>query len=292
MKFKYEIKLVSGKIEKKITLDKLPRKLLHLDESRVWNMKNTWVKNKSNNQRIAFLIGYVYEENILKRLLGITGSSFNLSTLTPQLKNETINTIANYHVALNITSHKKDQFYSSSNNRSRNEVITYIDSKRVTRWTDRINRLFAPNFYHDRRDKNFLKGLTFVGKKADTDEENFSEFPSVLGRQLYEYKINPSNKRVENIPIIDLDWPFPDKYYKSIGFAINRFDFCFKNLPVALTNILDPSPNLINTETNTEQIDNTLTLELFANKKNIEDIISEYNAIPTKNLINESFFFI
>ena len=129
-----------------------------------------------------------------------------------------------------------------------------------------------------------------LGKKADI-EENFSEFPSVLGRQLYEYKINPSNKRVENIPIIDLDWPFPDKYYKSIGFAINRFDFCFKNLPVALTNILDPSPNLINTETNTEQIDNTLTLELFANKKNIEDIISEYNAIPTKNLINKSFFY-
>lgn len=145
-------------------------------------MKNTWVKNKSNSQRISFLIGYVYEENILKRLLGITGSSFNLSTLTPQLKNETINTIANYYVALNITSNKKDQFYSSSNNGSRNVVITYIDSKRVTRWTDRINRLFAPNFYHDRRDKNFLKGLTFVGKKADTDEENFSEFPSVLGR--------------------------------------------------------------------------------------------------------------
>ena len=59
---------------------------------------------------------------------------------------------------------------------------------------------------------------------------------------------------------------------------------------IALTNILDPSPNLINTETNTEQIDNTLTLELFANKKNIEDKISEYNAILTKNFINESFF--
>ena len=132
--------------------------------------------------------------------------------------------------------------------------------------------------------------MTFVGKKADIDEENFSEFPSVLGRQLYEYKINPSNKRIENIPIIDLDWPFPDKYYKSIGFTINGFDFCFKNLPAALTNILDPSPNLINTETNTEQIDNTLTLELFASKKNIEDKISEYNTIPTKNFINESFF--
>ena len=143
--------------------------------------------------------------------------------------------------------------------------------------------------YHDRRDKNSLKGLTFVGKEADIDEENFSEFPSVLGRQLHEYKINPSNKRVENIPIIDLDWPFPNKYYKSIGFAINGFDFCFKNLLVALTNILDPSPNLINTETNTEQIDNTLTLESFANKKNIEDKISEYNAIRTKNFINESF---
>ena len=59
---------------------------------------------------------------------------------------------------------------------------------------------------------------------------------------------------------------------------------------IALTNILDPSPNLINTETNTEQIDNTLTLELFANKKNTEDKISQYNAIPTKNFINESFF--
>ena len=62
-------------------------------------MKNTWVKNESSSQRISFLIGYVYEE---KRFLGITGSSFNLSTLTPQLKKETTNTIANYYVALNI----------------------------------------------------------------------------------------------------------------------------------------------------------------------------------------------
>ena len=80
-------------------------------------MKNTWVKNKSNSQRISFLIGYVYKENILKRFLGITGSSFDSSTLKPQLKNET-NTIANYYVTLNITSNRKDQFYSSPNNGS------------------------------------------------------------------------------------------------------------------------------------------------------------------------------
>ena len=99
-------------------------------------------------------------------------------------------------------------------------------------------------------------------------------------------------KNIIGINPNDLDWPFPDKCYNSIGYTVHGFNFKFKNLPNELATIIDPSSNLINTETNTETVDSTLTRELFSKKpKEIEDKIKEYNAIPTKNCINERFFY-
>ena len=56
--------------------------------------------------------------------------------------------------------------------------------------------------------------------------------------------------------------------------------------------ILNPSTNLINTESNLEEVENTLTDGLFfPEKKHIKEKIEGYIAIPTKNSINESYFF-
>ena len=68
--------------------------------------------------------------------------------------------------------------------------------------------------------------------------------------------------------------------------------FKFKNLPNSLSSILNPSHNLINIESNTEQAENNLTEELFfkKKKKDVEEKIAEYKIITTTNFINESYF--
>ena len=84
---------------------------------------------------------------------------------------------------------------------------------------------------------------------------------------MYEYRINRHNKRPLNIHPRDLDWLFPDKFYESIGYAIHGFSFKFKNVSNSLSNILDPSVNLINIESDTEKARNILTEELSSKKK-------------------------
>ena len=54
--------------------------------------------------------------------------------------------------------------------------------------------------------------------------------------------------------------------------------------------ILNPTRYLINTESGTEDIENTLADETFYLIKKIKEKIEEYKAIPTKKFINESYF--
>ena len=90
LKFRYEIKLVS--VQKKMTLDRLTRKMLCLDESRVWNMKMSWTKDKSAfGGRISYLAGYLENEILMKSLMGVTGSSFDFTTVTSSYKNAYLN---------------------------------------------------------------------------------------------------------------------------------------------------------------------------------------------------------
>ena len=135
----------------------------------------------------------------------------------------------------------------------------------------KIQRLFVPKFYHNRRDKNFLKNLIYIGEKKEIDEKYFYEDGTSLGRRLYEYQVDENNKRLINIHPRDLDWPFSDKCYESIGYTIHGFSFKFKNLPNTLSHILNPSDNLINIESNTEQAENNLTEELFFKKKILKE---------------------
>lgn len=58
-----------------------------------------------------------------------------------------------------------------------------------------------------------------------------------------------------------------------------------------IKNILNPQDELINKEKNFESAENSLKEELFfSSRKSLEEKIAEYNAIPTKNFINKSYF--
>ena len=182
----------------------------------------------------------------------------------PEVKTKFLYDLTRQNHASTPNSGNLDEFYSGISNSF--VILIHAFPHTALRFTDRIQRLFVPKFYHDRKDTNFLKGLIYIGEKKETDERYFFEGP-LLGRKLYEYQINRNNKRPLNIHPRDLDWPFPEKFYQSIGFTVHRFLFKFKNLPNSLSSILNRSDNLINIESNTKQAGNILIEELFFKKK-------------------------
>ena len=83
----YNIKIndpASKIIQKRLTLSGSTRKKICCDESRIWNMKSSWKQNKSGTvqSRISYLTGYLENENLLKSMTGITGSSYNFTRLS------------------------------------------------------------------------------------------------------------------------------------------------------------------------------------------------------------------
>ena len=64
-----------------------------------------------------------------------------------------------------------DSFFSGLNGSS--VVLSYFISYAVLRYTEKIQRLFVPKFYHDRRNTNFLYNLKYIGEKKEIDEKFF-----------------------------------------------------------------------------------------------------------------------
>ena len=145
--------------------------------------------------------------------------------------------------------------------------------------------MFVPRFYYDRRNTNFLKNLKLVGVNKEIDEKHFN-LSSALGRKSYEFQ--KKDNSVLNYPIND--FPFPDKYFpESFGYTLHGFSF-IGNGTNDIKQKLNLSSNLINFESNTESEENTLSDETFYPVvKNLKEKIAEYNAVPTKNFINESY---
>ena len=89
----------------------------------------------------------------------------------------------------------------------------------------------------------------------------------------------------------DIDWPFPDEYFKSIGLTVSRFQFLQPNLPILLKSFFLPSANLINTEPVTEEVITVQTqYSFYPEQESIEEIIKKYKDVPTFYFINESYF--
>ena len=87
------------------------------------------------------------------------------------------------------------------------------------------------------------------------------------------------------------DWHFPKKFFKSVKYTVNGFKFSFPKAKTSISDILNPTKNLLNIENGQEEASNSFSSELFfPTKENIEDKIAEYNNFPTKDFVNESYF--
>ena len=51
----------------------------------------------------------------------------------------------------------------------------------------------------------------------------------------------------------DSDWLFPQIYFKKIGLTLRGFNFFYPNLSTSLKNFFQPSQNLLNIESGTEE---------------------------------------
>ena len=110
-----------------------------------------------------------------------------------------------------------------------------------------------------------------------------------IGRKLYLYKSESSNITVLHHHL--LDWPFPGNYFPTKRLSLQGFYFQFKDLTNPLKDLLEPSQDLINTESCEEETTTVPTTHNFnPNYKGIDDNIKNYKNTPVAYYINKSYF--
>ena len=101
-------------------------------------------------------------------------------------------------------------------------VILKDSNSLIKKFNNRIQKLFVPRFYHDRRQTNFLKDMRFVGEYPKINESSFCKFKSI-GRRLYEYR--PTTRSIQEFNPREIDIPFPEKYLEDFTYTISGFSF-------------------------------------------------------------------
>ena len=131
-------------------------------------------------------------------------------------------------------------------------------NKKTLFYESRVKYLFVTKYYHEKRlDKNsFMYHLTYIGKVVG--DKRLSEFKRVL----YEYKSETMmTHKFDNRT--QLDWVFPDYYSKTFNLSVRGFEFTFPNLSSSLKTFFEPSQNLINSKTGTEETASVPTQATF-----------------------------
>ena len=170
---------------------------------------------------ISFLMGYLENISLLKKYFKISDKIFDFTSL-PILKKHTW--MGEYSIARNhrlAPYHRGfDDLYSIY---FRPFTIILKDSDfLVKKFNDRIQKLFVPRFYHDRRQTNFLKDMRFVGEYPKINESSFCKFKSI-GRRLYEYR--PTTQKIKEFNLQEIDIPFPEKYLEDFTYTVSGFSF-------------------------------------------------------------------
>ena len=84
--------------------------------------------------------------------------------------------------------------------------------------TSKVGRVFVPKFFHDKRARNFIKHLEYIGEYGpDNVRCEYQE----IGRKYYEYRSNDT--AAKTVHETDSGLPFLETYYKSIGSTVRAF---------------------------------------------------------------------
>lgn len=167
----------------------------------------------------------------VESLLNIRGSSKNLASIGITEKNNSLREFST-------CKHKSDKnrnlddFYSI---KTTGWTILYPAlSTQITFFDNKAGIVFVQKFYLEKRTKNFLKYLSYIGEYGPDNVR--CEFPET-GRKYYINKISTSGSLVKSILATDIDWPFPGTYYKSISSTVRAFSFFYPNLSTSQKNL-------------------------------------------------------
>ena len=172
-----------------------------------------------------------------------------------------------------------------------NTVLFHALENMLIYYPHKIQRPFVPKFSHNRNKTSFLKELNFVGVYDKIDRVGLSEFPDVFGRKLYEYRKKTVDPNTITTSPADNGWPMPRTYVKSFGPTVSGFKFEFLNTSRRLKVALEPATNLLNLEKPEYKDSHFLDKnDFYSHQKEITELIAEYNKLPGKYFVNESYF--
>ena len=254
-------------------------------------MRSTWKKagKPYEYSRISYIDSYLYNfRDILRALNRAIHTDIDIARFTREQK---VNGLFEFSRRKHIPSLRGKFFLLTYYNYALS--VFYKDQNRRDKFflvPNRTEKIFVPNYYHDRKDSNFLQFFNYVGEKSKIDDPSFSQYPEVFGRKLYIYE----PKKDLLLRILDysnLDFFFPKKHFYNVGWTVEDYSFNLENAPTQIKNILKPTNGLINIKNGTKHIDPP-TKEIFEFNAEIEikKLIKKYKELPTKKFINESHF--
>ena len=172
-----------------MTMSRIARKKLFVDESRIWNVKEAAAGAASTMKTKirSILFGYIWTDINVEHILRISGNSKNLDTVGINDKNLLLRAISGYLHA----SSREDNFfgYKKQNWTVLHSLLLGSNQTHQTLfYENKVECIFVHKFYHDKRDTNFLKFLSYVGEYGPGCSR--CKFPQI-GRKSYEYKKPP-----------------------------------------------------------------------------------------------------
>ena len=218
-------------------------------------MRSTWKKagKPYEYSRISYIDSYLYNfRDILRALNRAIHTDIDIARFTREQK---VNGLFEFSRRKHIPSLRGKFFLLTYYNYALS--VFYKDQNRRDKFflvPNRTEKIFVPNYYHDRKDSNFLQFFNYVGEKSKIDDPSFSQYPEVFGRKLYIYE----PKKDLLLRILDyshLDFFFSKKHFYNVGWTVEDYSFNLENAPTQIKNILKPTNGLINIKNGTKHID-------------------------------------
>ena len=120
----------------------------------------------------SIFLGYMWTGIHVERILRISGNSKTLDTVGINEKNLFLIMISGYlH-----DSPRQDNFFCY---KKQNWTVPHslLGVNQTLFYENKVERIFVPKFYHDKRDTNFLKFLSYVGEYGP--DNSCCEFPQI-----------------------------------------------------------------------------------------------------------------
>ena len=160
-------------------MSKKATKKLFVNESRIWNLEEpaAGVASTMRTNIRSILLGYMWTDIHIERILNISENSKNLDTVQINEKNFLLRTITGYLY----DSRSHDNFYCYQ---LQHWTVPYtVLSSQIFFYENKIGRIsVVRKFYHDNRDTNFLKFISYVGDNGPDNSR--CEFLQI-GKKLY-----------------------------------------------------------------------------------------------------------